>query len=208
MDDTSSRRVVPADMQKGMTDVQSYRLTLPTRPYHFEIGVSRLDAVEIFPQIFKDTRMTLTTNARLAIAMFLTFAIMVFAGRAGAELFVLTPDAVTGQVEFHVNTNTNDARLTKTCVYRIDALSPDVDVPIACVDVSAGRAPVGSEISPSGEGVFLAIPAAVSILAEDQIFGVKNIATVAGVDVPSIIGPNTTVLPMGVVAPLFVVLGQ
>lgn len=150
-------------------------------------------------------------NFRLGLALLFTLGFLVFSQNANAQsapLVVLTPDGVTGEVIFKVNTNTNDARLTESCIYRIDARSPDPDAPLACAPVTEGREPVGDEVVPSGEGVVLEIPLVVSILPEDQHFGVRNIADIAGTPISSALSSNKAVLPLAVVAPLFVVEGS
>lgn len=151
------------------------------------------------------------TNLRLGFALLVSLFVLAFAQSAAAQstvLVVLTPDSVTGEVTFHVNTATNDARLTDVCVYRIDINSPDPSTPIACSTPSGGRVPTLTEQAPSGEGVVLDISVVIPILPEDQVFGAKNIATVAGETIPSVFSSNSAVLPFGVVAPLFVVLGS
>jgi hypothetical protein len=144
------------------------------------------------------------THFRLGFVLLIALFIMAFAQNATAQtvpLIVLTPDSVTGEVTFHVDTNTADTRLTETCIYRIDVNSPDPLTPVACAPPSAGTP------SASG-GVLLDIPVTIVILPEDQVFGARNIATVAGQTVESNLTSNSAVLPFGVVAPLFVVPGS
>ena len=145
----------------------------------------------------------------LRLILVLLFALL-FSQSASAQtpLVILTPDGVTGEVIFQVNTATNDSRLTETCIYRVDAGSPDPSVPLVCAPTSEGRPPVAGEEAPSGEGVVLELPLVVSILPEDQTFGARNIVTVEGSQIQSALSSNSAVLPFGVVAPLFVVIGS
>lgn len=149
-------------------------------------------------------------NLRLALALILTLLLLSFAKASTAQtppLIVVIPDTVTGIVDFQAHTNTDDVRVTDTCVYRIDANSPDVDTPVACVLVASGTAPGPDEQSPSGEGVIVNIRVTIPILPVDQIFGLRNVGAIDGQTIQSVLSANSGILPFAIVAPLFIVQG-
>ena len=146
-------------------------------------------------------------NLRLALVLAL---FLVLAGRASANhvkpLVIRTPNVVTKDVIFKVNTATDDSRLVKVCVYRTDINSPDVFTPVACLGVEFGRQPISAEIMHSNVGVVLEIPYNVGdmVPGQDQEFGVKNIASVDGVEFTSAYG-NKGLIPHEVPEPIFIV---
>jgi hypothetical protein len=142
----------------------------------------------------------------------LTFAIVALALIAGAPasavhvapLIVVQPDQITGQMKFKVNTGTNDPRVVKTCVVRIDQ-NGDPAVDLGCVDTSTGRAPVGDEILHNGEGVVVEIIVDVVMIAnEDQLYSFRNYADVGGgLLVASELSENAGLLPQLTPPPIF-----
>lgn len=124
-------------------------------------------------------------------------------------LVIGTPDVVTKDVVFKVNTNTNDSRLVEVCVYRTDINSPDVFTAVACEPITNGRQPISAEIMHTNEGMVVEIPYHVGdmIPGEDQYFGVKNVASVDGVKFTSPYG-NQGMIPHEVPDPVFIVRAQ
>ena len=150
-------------------------------------------------------------NIRLALAFIVTILSMWITTQATAQtvpLILLTPDAVTGEVTFRANTNVDDARVVETCVYRVDANSPDPSTPVACALVTSGIPPEPHEQTPSEEGVVVSIVATIPILPEDQTFGLRNVRAIEGQPIQSELSANSAVLPFAIVAPLFIVQGS
>ncbi len=159
-----------------------------------------------------------TKNFRLsvlltAIMMILTVCLFAATEANAQGVFpdpiVLTPDKVTGELTVKLNSATDDVRITRICLYRIDQFSPDVDAEVACVDVSLGSTPKPEEVAPSGEGMVYSIPFTTAfIVGQDQLFTARNIASFgAGQEISSVNSVNTALIPSLVAPPMWLYVG-
>ena len=147
----------------------------------------------------------------LTVGLFALGWVLMISSAADAQTtdpVVLTPDSVTGEFRAKLSSATDDARLVRVCIFRIDANSPDPDAEFACLPASAGRDATPSE-DPTGTapGQIFEIPfTTVLVAGEDQIFTARNIAEDpdAGVLV-SANSVNSGRIPARLGPPLFVV---
>lgn len=151
----------------------------------------------------------------LSVIIFLLIAILgvLLAPAAHAQsvppMIVLTPDTVTGELRAKVNSNIDDARVVRVCMFRIDQNSPDPLAEVACADMASGRAPTAEEAGPSGVGMIYEIPfSSVFVAGQDQLFVARNIADVGGgIEISSLDSLNSALIPQAVGQPVFIYLG-
>jgi hypothetical protein len=123
--------------------------------------------------------MTVENTFRLAVfaAFCLAVTMIFFSNSASAQNVLLTPDSLTGEFTARANTATDDIRLDRVCLYRIDSNSPDPVTEFACASVGTGRTPTASEAAPNGEGVVVDITFTTTlVVGENQEFVARNIA--------------------------------
>lgn len=136
------------------------------------------------------------------------FALEADAQTVSPPIVVLTPDIVTGTVVVKISTNTDDVRYSRTCYFRIDPASPDPAAEVACADLRIGGTPSDPLDPTKGVTNTMTVPVTI-ITGQDQLFGAKNFATVAGTaeEIPSAFSTNSAVMPGPIQSPLFIVRG-
>lgn len=136
----------------------------------------------------------------------LTMIVTMFTASCAFGQVILTPDEVTGEFTARANTATDDIRLDRTCLYRVDVFSPDPTVPVVCTFVTEGRAPLVGEEAPSGEGVVVdMVFTTVLVPGQNQRFVVRNVAIDVGGELESENGPNSGLITSRPGAPFFVI---
>jgi hypothetical protein len=136
----------------------------------------------------------------------LTMIVTMFTASCAFGQVILTPDEVTGEFTARANTNTDDIRLDRTCLYRVDVYSPDPTVPVVCTFTVDGREPLPGEESPSGEGVVVdMVFTTVLVSGQNQRFVVRNIALDVGGELESENGSNSGLITSRPGAPFFVI---
>jgi hypothetical protein len=137
----------------------------------------------------------------------LALAVLLTASSAFSQTIILQPDEVTGAFTARVNTNTDDFRLERVCLYRTDVNSADPAAEFACSLVSTGRAPEPDEVVPSGEGVVVDITFTTALIpGQNQEFVVRNIAFDIGGEIASEAGPNGGIIPARPFSPVFIII--
>jgi hypothetical protein len=137
-----------------------------------------------------------------------TLASLLFASTAFGQAndVTLAPDTVTGTFVAHVNTATDDIRVDRVCLYRIDAASPDPTTEFACALRLDARAPTEEEAAPNGEGLVYEITfTTVLVPGVDQSFVARNIATDIGGEIMSDMSENQAHIPGRPFTPVFVI---
>ena len=119
---------------------------------------------------------------------------------------ILTADSITGEFVGKVNSNTDDPRIVRVCLYRIDANSPDPTAEFACLPAASGRAPLANEVSPSGLGMVFEIPFTTTLVeSQDQLFTARNIALDPSGELMSDPAARSARIPGPLGRPIFVV---
>ena len=120
---------------------------------------------------------------------------------------ILSPDSVTGSFMATASSNTDDPRIVRICLFRIDSNSPDPAAEFACLPVTSGRPATAAE-DPTGvmAGEVFDIPfSTVLVAGQDQLFVARNIASDLSGELVSVDSANTGRIPAMIGAPLFLV---
>lgn len=144
----------------------------------------------------------------VAVLLALSFFAVTEASAQGADMVVLQPDVVTGEFRAKVATNTDDQRLSRVCLYRIDSNSPDPEAEVTCQPAILGRAPNLVE-SPDGSlpGLIFEIPFnTVLVAGQDQLFTARSFGDIGGgVEISSVNATNSAFIPSAIGPPMFII---
>jgi hypothetical protein len=144
----------------------------------------------------------------MKILMAVAAASVLFVSSAafGQETIMLLPDKVSGDFTATVNSSTDDARLDRVCLYRVDHKSLDPMAEFACVAIDTGVAPNPGQEAESGEGLVYTITFQTNLVAgENQAFIARNIAIDTGVQILSDPSSNFARIPARPIGPKFVI---
>ncbi len=131
-------------------------------------------------------------------------SLVVWAPGALASTVLLTPDSVTGELSVRLTTSTDDARIVRTCLYRIDSNSPDPFAEVVCGSFQGGEPMDPNDLTKGFIGVLTWNT--VLVPSEDQLYTARNFADVGdGMEIVSSDSANSGLLPRPVMAPLFIV---
>lgn len=147
-----------------------------------------------------------TTFQVLTFAVVAATAFFIFSGKASAQNVVLHPDAVSGEFTAKVNSATDDIRIERVCIYRIDENSPDPAAEVACNLVGDGAVPLADEEAPNFEGLVYNITFTTTLVpGENQVFVARNVATDIGGEIASEPSSNTGIIPGRPLSPVFII---
>ena len=144
---------------------------------------------------------------RLWIVSIFVMALMFTATSAfaqGAPIVVLTPDSVTGEVTVRLSTEPDDVRYSRTCLFRIDANSPDPLAEVVCGSFKSGEPTDPAD--PTKGFIGTLTWTTVLVPSQDQVYVARNFADIGGgMEIVSPDSANSGLLPQPITAPLFVV---
>jgi len=136
----------------------------------------------------------------------ITLAAFFAASTAFGQTVVLHPNEVTGEFTAKVNSATNDIRIDRVCLFRIDANSPDPTEEFACQLVGDGSIPLAGEEAPSFEGLVYNITfTTVLVPGESQKFVARNIASDIGGELVSAPTADFALIPARPTSPIFLI---
>ena len=140
----------------------------------------------------------------MAMTAFILFSL--FSRSASAQTVVLTPNEVTGEFTAKVNSATDDIRIDRVCLYRIDVNSPDPTAEFACQLVGDGSIPLAGEEAPNFEGLVYNIAfTTVLVPGESQKFVARNVASDIGGELMSEPTADFALIPARPTSPVFLI---